>query len=282
MAISPRIMAVVDRRCSVGTAMTTSDSSGMVPQLFSSATMDFTWAIVPDVIADDVWRYYILSSTITHVKCNAMRHPDLSQRQIIRRLTVAFPVSTNEFSCSASRCYPLRDVRRRFHFDEMTLLVVDKTSRPLNCWDMLNACLSMLWISKKWNLECDHTSMKEWQHYLILICPRIRIFIDRWSWIDRSMKSEKWKSEKMWILNLGLCIQNPDVVRHRMDGRTWWPWVTRHNKSQVSYRNIKYHFSWSTIWVSRRWSMKYHQVPPNSSGTVTTIGTILSIYKIVW
>ena len=47
MAMSPRIMADVDRRCSDGTAMTTSDSRGMGPQLFSIATMDFTWAMVP-------------------------------------------------------------------------------------------------------------------------------------------------------------------------------------------------------------------------------------------
>lgn len=45
--MSPRIMADVDRRCSDGTAMTTSDSRGMGPQLFSIATMDFTWAMVP-------------------------------------------------------------------------------------------------------------------------------------------------------------------------------------------------------------------------------------------
>jgi hypothetical protein len=47
MAMSPRIMADVDRRCSDGTAMTTSDSRGMEPQLFRIATMDFTWAMVP-------------------------------------------------------------------------------------------------------------------------------------------------------------------------------------------------------------------------------------------
>jgi hypothetical protein len=47
IAISVRIKSLEDKRCKDGTAMTTSDSSGIAPQLLRRATILFTWAMVP-------------------------------------------------------------------------------------------------------------------------------------------------------------------------------------------------------------------------------------------
>ena len=108
IAISERIIAFVAIRCSDGTAITTSDSRGIWPQLLSRLTMAFTCATVPSIHSTRTRKVVSMieegpNPTIRHLSCTLLPAYDLSGMKMHACgtwLTVALPVAANELSPS--------------------------------------------------------------------------------------------------------------------------------------------------------------------------------------